>query len=198
MRLGFLLSLASLASLAALGCAEETLLEIPDPPPEREEEEPGEVADEPDPEPPPPPATSGDECVSDSDCGVNAECEAGTCVGVGVLQVTLTFDVDADLDLHVITPSGEEIYFANPIAAGGVLDVDQCVIDCGPGTHVENIYFNDGVESGLYQAFAINFDGRSGGNFRIEVSGAATTHLDGVLDAESSARSTDLLWAIDD
>lgn len=196
MRLGILLATTSTLALA---CADETLIEIEDPPPaparEEEEEEP---APEPADDPPPPPDTSGDECVQDSDCGPNAECEAGVCVGVGVLQVTLTFNVDADYDLHVITPSGEEIYFGNPVAAGGTLDVDQCVIDCGPGMHVENIYFNEGVESGLYQAWVENFDGRAGGSFRIEVSGAATTYLDGSLAAESSARSTDLLWAIDD
>lgn len=193
MRLGILLAVLPLAGLA---CADETLIELPDPPPEREQEDLDRV-EEPDPEPPAPPVTSGDECLSDDDCGTNAECEAGTCVGVGVLQVTLTFDVDADYDLHVITPSAEEIYFGNTAAAGGLLDVDQCIVDCGPGTHVENIYFNDGVEPGLYQAFAINFDGREGGAFRIEVSGAATTALDGVLAAEASARSTDLLWAIE-
>ena len=196
MRLGILLAALPLAALplAALACADETLIEIPDPP---QDPEPADQAQDPEPEPPAPPATSGDECTSDSDCGANAECEAGTCVGVGVLQVTLTFDVDADYDLHVIAPSGEEIYFGNPIAAGGTLDVDQCIIDCGPGMHVENIFFNSGVQSGLYQAWAVNFDGRDGGNFHLEVSGAATTHLDGALAAESSARSTDLLWAID-
>lgn len=194
MRLGVFLTIAPLAALA---CADETLLELPDPPPEREPAPDEEVQDEPEPEAPAPPTTSGDECQSDDDCGQNAECEAGTCVGIGVLQVTLTFDADADYDLHVITPSLEEIYFGNTEAAGGLLDVDQCIIDCGPGTHVENIFFNDGVEPGLYQAFAINFDGRDGGAFRIEVSGAATTHLDGNLPAESSARSDDLLWAIE-
>lgn len=182
--------------LAALACADETLIELRDPPPQPEEEE-REQVDDPDPEPPAPPVTSGDECSADDDCGENAECEAGTCVGVGVLQVTLTFAVDADYDLHVITPSGEEIYFGNTAAAGGLLDVDQCISGCGPGTHVENIYFNDGAPPGLYQAFTINFDGRNGGAFRIEVTGAATTALDGVLAAESSARSTDLLWAIE-
>ncbi|MCC7073668.1 MAG: hypothetical protein IT383_20325 [Deltaproteobacteria bacterium] len=192
-----LLALLTLVPLAALGCAEETLLELPDPPREREREPTDEVDDEPEPETPAPPTTSGDECQNDDDCGQNAECEAGTCVGVGVLQVTLTFEADADYDLHVITPSLEEIYFGNTAAAGGLLDVDQCIIDCGPGTHVENIFFNDGVEPGLYQAFAINFDGRSGGAFRIAVSGAATTQLDGSLPAESYARSDDLLWAIE-
>ncbi|MCC7109808.1 MAG: hypothetical protein IT382_11005 [Deltaproteobacteria bacterium] len=195
MRLGILLVVAA---GTALGCADETLVELPDPPPAPEREEPAdEPAPEPEDDPPPPPVTSGDECTTDSDCGQNAECESGTCVGVGLLQVTLTFEVDADYDLHVITPSGEEIYFGNTDASGGTLDVDQCIVACGPGTHVENVFFNDGVENGLYQAWVENFDGRQGGAFRIEVSGAATTQLTGVLAAESSARSTDLLWAID-
>ena len=193
--------------LTALACADEALIPIPDrPQPPAPEHADGEVDEEPVPEapapptppdPPDPPTTSGEACESDDACGTNAECAGGTCIGVGLLQVTLTFEVDADYDLHVITPTREEIFYNNARAGGGVLDVDQCVFYCGTGTHVENVYFNDEVERGLYQAYVINYDGRAGGDFHIEVSGAATTSLDGSMPAERAARSEDLLWAIE-
>lgn len=54
-------------------------------------------------------------------------------VGTGDVQVTLSWDSDADVDLHVVDPSGEEIYFANRTSAsGGQLDLDSnagCSID---------------------------------------------------------------------
>lgn len=192
--------LPALAAFALPACADEELVSIP-----REEPEPEPEEDE-DPPPPPPPAdeepvpppSSGDECTSDSDCAGDTECEQGVCVGIGELQVTLTFDPDADLDLHVITPSGEEIYFGNTSAAGGVLDVDTCITSCGPGPHVENVFFNTALQSGLYQAFAINYDGRDGGQFRVEVSGAATTQMTGFIAAVADERTQDLLWVIED
>jgi hypothetical protein len=61
-------------------------------------------------------------------------------VGTGDVQVTLSWDVDSDVDLHVVDPSGEEIYYANRNAAsGGALDLDSnagCRID---GVRNENI-----------------------------------------------------------
>lgn len=54
-------------------------------------------------------------------------------VGTGDVQVTLSWDSDADVDLHVVDPSGEEIYFANrSSASGGELDLDSnagCSLD---------------------------------------------------------------------
>ncbi len=181
------------AAAAVAGCADDVLVSVPDPPPD--------PAPDPEPDPPaapepPPPTTSGDDCSTDDDCGAGAECEAGTCVGIGVLQVTLTFEVDADYDLHVLTPQGEEIYYGNPEAGGGLLDVDQCIFSCGPGTHVENIFFNGSLESGTYTAWAVNYDGRAGGPFEINVSGAATATLQGaLLDAESD-ESGDLFFTV--
>jgi hypothetical protein len=61
-------------------------------------------------------------------------------VGTGDVQVTLSWDVDSDVDLHVIDPSGEEIFYANRQAASrGELDLDSnaaCDID---GVRNENI-----------------------------------------------------------
>jgi uncharacterized protein YfaP (DUF2135 family) len=54
-------------------------------------------------------------------------------VGTGDIQVTLSWDVDSDVDLHVIDPSGEEIYYGHPqSASGGTLDLDSnagCALD---------------------------------------------------------------------
>lgn len=61
-------------------------------------------------------------------------------VGTGDVQVTLSWDADSDVDLHVVDPSGEEVYYANRTAAsGGALDLDSnagCSID---GVRNENI-----------------------------------------------------------
>jgi hypothetical protein len=62
--------------------------------------------------------------------------------GTGDIKVSLSFDQEVDLDLHVVDPSGEEIYFGNRISAsGGELDLDSnaaCSID---HYNNENIYW---------------------------------------------------------
>ena len=54
-------------------------------------------------------------------------------VGGGDLQVSLSWNTDTDVDLHLVEPSGEEIYYGHKTsAAGGVLDLDSnagCNID---------------------------------------------------------------------
>jgi uncharacterized protein YfaP (DUF2135 family) len=42
-----------------------------------------------------------------------------TPVGTGDVQVTVTWDADSDLDLHVVEPSGEEIFYGHPVSATG-------------------------------------------------------------------------------
>lgn len=60
-----------------------------------------------------------------------------TQVGTGDVQVTLSWDADSDTDLHVVDPSGEEVYYAHrQSASGGQLDLDSnagCALD-----HVRN------------------------------------------------------------
>ena len=47
-------------------------------------------------------------------------------VGTGDVQVTLSWDTDSDVDLHVVDPSGEEIFYGNrESASGGMLDLDS-------------------------------------------------------------------------
>ena len=105
------------------------------------------------------------------------------CVGQGTLRVSLGFNVDSDYDLHVLTPSGDEIYYSNPSAGGGELDVDQCIDSCGTASHAENITFDGTALQGTYQVWVVNYDARSGGPFTIEVAGAVNTSFSGTLEA---------------
>jgi hypothetical protein len=198
----FFLPFGAVACVAVtcVACADEQLVEVPDEPePNIEAEEEPSAIEEPAPEEPEPPANSGDECSSDDDCGGDTVCEAGTCVGQGVLRITLTFEMDTDLDLHVITPSGEEVYFGNPSAAGGVLDVDTCVGLCDDEpVHVENVFFNESLDTGFYEVYVVNFDGRQGGSFRIDVAGAAELSVDGSLSATFGATSESLEFFLTD
>ncbi len=63
-----------------------------------------------------------------------------TAVGSDALQVSLNWIHPVDMDLHVTTPSGEDIYWANKSGSqGGTLDLDSnaaCSID---GVNNENI-----------------------------------------------------------
>ncbi len=65
----------------------------------------------------------------------------------GSPRFNLIFELGYDLDLHVIDPSGEEIYFGHPNSvSGGQLDVD-CICCDNPS---ENIFWSDGP-TGSYQ-----------------------------------------------
>ena len=199
MRAALLLFAAGFVAIACVACADEQLVTVPDAPEPDVEAEEDPASIEPAPEEPTPPANSGDECDSDDDCGGDTQCEAGTCVGVGVLRITLTFQMNTDLDLHVVTPSGEEVYFGNPAAAGGVLDVDTCVGTCdAEEVHVENVFFNEAMQSGFYEAYVVNFDGREAGAFRIDVAGAAELSVDGSLSNTFGAPSESLEWFLTD
>lgn len=71
----------------------------------------------------------------------------------GQIQVSVSWDTPSDVDLHVIDPTGEEIYYANDVGAtGGELDLDSnaaCGID---GVNNENITWGDDDDpaSGTY------------------------------------------------
>lgn len=74
-------------------------------------------------------------------------------VGTGKLQVSCSWDQLNDVDLHLVEPSGAEIYFGNAISQnGGELDLDSnaaCNID---SINNENITYSetDVVEAGEY------------------------------------------------
>jgi hypothetical protein len=66
--------------------------------------------------------------------------------GTGDVQVSLSWDANSDIDLHVIDPSGEEIYWNNRrSASGGKLDLDSnsgCNID---SVRNENVTWPTGI-----------------------------------------------------
>jgi hypothetical protein len=73
-------------------------------------------------------------------------------VGNGDVQVSVSWTGASDVDLHVIDPSGEEVYFGNlTSASGGTLDLDSnagCSID---NVNNENIVWPvGGAPSGEY------------------------------------------------
>lgn len=69
---------------------------------------------------------------------------AVTVVGTGDIQISLSWDSDADLDLHVVEPSGEEIYYGNSTSrTGGRLDLDSNR-RCSSGPRNENVTWPSG------------------------------------------------------
>lgn len=85
----------------------------------------------------------------------------------GVITVSMTWETPDDVDLHVITPSGEEIYYANRVAGGGELDVDMQAGDIVDHP-VENIYF-PAPEHGEYRVFIVNYCDREPGDPHVTV-----------------------------
>ena len=67
-------------------------------------------------------------------------------VGTGEIQTNVTWDTKADVDLHLIDPSGKEIYYASRHSpTGGQLDLDSNA-GCGSdGPRAENIFWGDGI-----------------------------------------------------
>lgn len=88
-------------------------------------------------------------------------------LGTGDVQVTLRWENPVDLDLHVIDPTGEEIYFSHPTSqSGGTLDVDANA-SCSNEAPVENIYWpTGGAPFGTYQVYVAYYQdcGHSGFN----------------------------------
>lgn len=145
------------------------------------------------------PGRPGDPCENNYDCEPGSICyNASYCVGTGSLRVTLSFETDSDFDLHVLTPNGYEIYWADRAEDGGELDVDQCVDSCGGGTHVENVVFAETASPGEYQVWVVNFDGRGAGDFHLEVAQGtdAPRSFTGSLPAESDAVSDHFTFTV--
>lgn len=105
----------------------------------------------------------------------------------GDVRVSLIWNTRNDLDLHVIPPSGEELYYAHKTSAcRGELDVDMNVR--GDSTKpVENIYWPaGGAPRGKYRVFVQNYafhePSRAEYDFRVEVYVAGTaTRYDGKI-----------------
>lgn len=137
------------------------------------------------------PGQPGDPCTDDRDCLAGSICyDRAYCVGDGPLRVSLSFHTDSDFDVHLRTPNGHEIYFGADEADGGTLDVDQCVMPCGTGQHVENIVFREHAPGGEYELWVVNYNGRGGGEFRLEVAKAdGDEYFHGTLPQEAYAES---------
>ena len=86
----------------------------------------------------------------------------------GVITVSMLWETTDDVDLHIITPDGHEIFYANPYAAGGELDVDM---QAGIFVEhpVENIYFESPPERGEYLVFIEMFADRNPGDPKVLV-----------------------------
>lgn len=64
-------------------------------------------------------------------------------VGSGDIQISASWTDSADVDLHVIDPSGEEIYFGHKNAAsGGTLDLDANAA-CSPNESAPRVFYSN-------------------------------------------------------
>ncbi|MBI1809205.1 MAG: hypothetical protein HYR75_04845 [Gemmatimonadetes bacterium] len=67
-------------------------------------------------------------------------------VGTGDVQVNITWDSKADVDLHVVDPSGAEIYWADRNSlTGGHLDLDSNAGCASDGPRAENVFWPSGL-----------------------------------------------------
>ncbi len=67
-------------------------------------------------------------------------------VGTGEIQTNVTWDTKADIDLHLMDPSGKEIYYGSRNSTtGGQLDLDSNAGCSSDGPRAENIYWADGL-----------------------------------------------------
>ncbi len=72
-------------------------------------------------------------------------------VGTGQVQVSVSWNTPTDVDLHVVEPSGEEVFYGFPTSStGGQLDLDSnagCALD---NVNNENITWNPTAPRGQY------------------------------------------------
>jgi hypothetical protein len=91
--------------------------------------------------------------------------------GIGDVKVTLTFDRLHDLDLHVIEPSGDQIFYQRPGSTiGGQLDLDSGA-NCEPSPYnSENVFWPPGgAPAGEYKVSVQNYQQCSPGEIKFTV-----------------------------
>jgi hypothetical protein len=67
-------------------------------------------------------------------------------VGTGDVQMNVTWDSKADVDLHVVDPSGAEIYYGQTSSTtGGLLDLDSNAACRTDGPRAENVFWASGL-----------------------------------------------------
>ena len=136
------------------------------------------------PPPPPPVAPSpppGPPTDSEAARAI-AERLAAASAHSGEVQVSLAWNDCNDLDLHVIAPSGDEIFFGNRSAAGGALDVDKNAGHCDTEEPVEHVYWPDyQAPSGEYTVVVVLFRkagfGFGSSRFKVESNVRGTTRM---------------------
>jgi hypothetical protein len=137
----------------------------------------------------------GEACESDAQCGPSQTCANCQCVGTGDVSVTLFWADINDLDLHVIDPSGEEVYYGNSTSvSGGMLDHDSNAA-CGEMNlfPVENIVWPTGTAPHGTFTVRVNFwrecdDAQTSSPFNVRtiVDGVQTNYQGTVTTADSS------------
>ena len=98
----------------------------------------------------------------------------------GNLRFTLMWSCLDDLDMHIICPSGEEIYYGHKCSAcGGELDIDMNAGGNRSNNPVENVIWTGDVPTGEFKVKIHNCSGNEI-PFSMEISdGDKLTHLEG-------------------
>lgn len=95
-----------------------------------------------------------------------------TTTGTGDVQVSVSWNSNADVDIHVIDPTGEEIYYGNLVGENGELDLDSNP-GCSPLDNIrnENVTFPAPAPRGTYQFYVDLYDncGTSSTNWVVTV-----------------------------
>lgn len=100
-------------------------------------------------------------CSSDDDSGSSDSDLAGA-PGNPRFNLQFTNSDNVDLDLFVRTPNGTVVYYGNPVADGGSLDVDCLCFGCPQGPN-ENIFWQNGTApTGTYEYWVEYFESCNG------------------------------------
>ena len=110
----------------------------------------------------------------------------------GDVQILLEWETRDDLDLHVVDPSGEEIYFDNKhSASGGELDIDANASPANMMRHPkENVYWrHGGAPAGQYKVYVKLYCLRGSLPVPFKVMakyGREVMHFDGIVEEDGS------------